>query len=74
LENTAPEAKQLSTWQWVFLNSLPIVLVLIQRATVSPIVERLGLPPHAEEECLYDYAYSWCIERVHGYCDSGSGI
>jgi hypothetical protein len=44
MENTAPETKQLSTWQWAVLISLPIVLALIQRATIPPILERLGLP------------------------------
>ena len=44
MENTAPEIKQLSTWQWVVLNSLPIILALIQRATIPPILERWGLP------------------------------
>ncbi|MCP4578888.1 MAG: CPBP family intramembrane metalloprotease [Deltaproteobacteria bacterium] len=43
MENT--ETKQLSTWQWVVLNSLPILLAIIQRAAIPPILERWGLPP-----------------------------
>lgn len=44
MENTAPETSQLSPWQWVVLNLLPTIPALIQRATIPPILERLGLP------------------------------
>lgn len=48
METAAPETKQLSTWQWVVLSALPIVLAVISHMTIRPLVEWFGLPPRYE--------------------------
>jgi len=45
MKNSNSNTQQFSTWQWLLLSTLPIMLALIHRLIALPLVEWLGLPP-----------------------------